>query len=104
MSSGLMPITLNAGALLALCRPARAQSPALDELAAYSGPDRTARLIAGAKKEGALTVYSSMTVGDMKVVAAGFEKRYGVRVQPWRASSESILRRTVAEQRAGRHE
>ncbi len=27
----------------------------------YSGPDRTERLIAGAKKEGVLTVYSSMT-------------------------------------------
>ena len=40
--------------LLALCIPAAAQSPTLAELAMYSGPDRTERLIAGAKKEGVL--------------------------------------------------
>lgn len=81
--------------------PAPAQT--LAELAMYSGPDRTQRLIAGAKKEGAVNVYSSMTVGDMKVVAAGFEKKYGIKVVPWRASSESILQRALVESRAGRH-
>ena len=32
--------------------PARAQGASLAELAMYSGPDRTERLIAGAKREG----------------------------------------------------
>ena len=35
--------------------PASAQT--LEELAGYSGPDRTARLIAGAKREGGVTLY-----------------------------------------------
>lgn len=84
--------------------PAPAPAQTLAELAMYSGPDRTERLVAGAKKEGSVAVYSSMTVGDMKVVAAGFERRYGVRVLPWRASSESILQRAMIEHRAGRYE
>src|SRR5437870_4645662 len=43
--------------------PARAQS--LPDLATYTGADRTQRLIAGAKRENALTIYSSMTTADM---------------------------------------
>ena len=35
----------------------------------YSGPDRTERLIAGAKKEGVVTVYSSVTADDMRVLS-----------------------------------
>jgi len=99
-----MRIAVGFGLLLALCVPAIAQSPTLADLATYSGPDRTERLIAGARKEGAVTLYSSMTVGDMKIVTSGFEKKYGVKVQPWRASSESILRRAMIEQRAGRYD
>jgi iron(III) transport system substrate-binding protein len=93
-----------AAALIAVPAASPASAQTLAELAMYSGPDRMARLIAGAKKEGVLNVYSSMTVGDMKVVVTGFMQRYGVKIQPWRASSESILQRTMIEHRAGRHE
>jgi iron(III) transport system substrate-binding protein len=79
-----------------------AQSPTLAELAAYNGPDRMARLIAGAKKEGMVNIYSSITVDDMKIISAGFEKKYGVKLQAWRASSESILQRAMVETRGGR--
>jgi iron(III) transport system substrate-binding protein len=78
--------------------------PTLAELAAYSGPDRTQRLIDGAKKEGVINIYSSITVDDMKVISAGFEKKYGVKLQAWRASSESILQRSLVEARGGRFE
>jgi iron(III) transport system substrate-binding protein len=92
-------------ALTVLCAPsAGAQSPTLAELAAYAGPDRTERLIAGAKKEGVVNVYSSVTVDDQKVLVAAFEKRYGVKLQFWRSSSESILQRVMIEQRGGRFE
>jgi iron(III) transport system substrate-binding protein len=85
--------------------PALAQStPTLAELAAYSGADRTERLIAGAKKEGVINIYSSITVDDMKVISSGFEKKYGVKLQAWRASSESILQRAMVEARGGRFE
>ena len=40
----------------------------------------------------------------MRVLIAAFEKKYGVKMQFWRASSESILRRALIEQRAGRYE
>jgi iron(III) transport system substrate-binding protein len=85
--------------------PARAQgAPTLAELAAYSGPDRTPRLIDGARKEGAVSIYSSITVDDMKVISAGFEKKYGIKLQAWRASSEDILQRAMIEARGGRYE
>src|ERR1043166_1853116 len=102
-----MPIcrTISTAAVLCfLALPAMAQSPTLAELAAYNGPDRTARLIAGAKKEGAVNIYSSITVDDMKIISGGFEKKYGIKLQAWRASSESILQRALVEARGGRHE
>jgi len=92
--------------LAALATPAVAQpvSPTLAELAGYTGPDRTQRLIDGAKKEGVATIYSSMTIDDQKVLSAGFEKLYGIKLQFWRASSESILQRAMVEYRGGRYE
>ena len=33
-----------------------------------------------------------------------FEKKYGVKVELWRASSEKVLQRAVTEARAGRHD
>src|SRR4029077_16681126 len=77
-------------------------SPAVVELAAYAGADRTQRLVEGAKKEGAVMVYSSMTVEDMAPLQAAFEKKYGVKVGFWRSSSENVVRRGVTEMRAGR--
>jgi iron(III) transport system substrate-binding protein len=83
---------------------ASAQNATLAELAMYSGPDRTERLIAGAKGEGTVTVYSSLTVDDMKVFGGAFEKKYGIKLQLWRSSSEDILQRAVVEARGGRFE
>ena len=83
---------------------ASAQNATLAELAMYSGPDRTERLIAGAKREGMVSVYSSLTVDDMKVFGGAFEKKYGIKLQLWRSSSEDILRRAVVETRGGRFE
>ena len=100
----VVALLLLAAFVVTPCTPAAAQSSTLAELAAYSGPDRTERLIAGAKKEGVLNVYSSVTTDDMRVLIAAFEKKYGVKMQFWRASSESILRRALIEQRAGRYD
>ena len=44
------------------------------------------------------------TVDDMRVLIDAFGKKYGVKLQFWRASSESILRRALIEQRAGRYD
>ena len=82
--------------------PARAQT--VEELALYSGPDRTERLIAGARKEGALTIYSSLVVSDMGAIMKAFEAKYGVKATHWRGSSEDIRTRVTREYAAGRYE
>ena len=69
-----------------------------------TGPDRTRRILDGAKKEGTVTLYSSATVADMGPQIAAFEKKYGIKVRLWRASSEDVARRVISEQRAGRFE
>jgi len=61
-----------------------------------------ARLIAGAKKEGFLNLYSSAITEHMNAVMAAFEKTYGVKVRLWRGGSEEILQRAVTEARGGR--
>src|SRR5262249_36558288 len=92
--------------LLASCSasPAWAGPPPLGELAADAGADRTEKRIAGAKREGTVTVYSSATTEDMAAIAAAFEKKYGIKVRIWRGSSENIVQRAVAEARGGRFE
>ena len=60
------------------------------------------KLIDGAKKEGTFTIYTSATVDDMAVLTAAFEKKYGVKPQVWRASSENIIQRASTEARGGR--
>jgi iron(III) transport system substrate-binding protein len=77
---------------------APASSPVL-----YRGADREKVLLEGARKEGALTVYSVLTVPDQTDIANAFEKKYGIRPTFWRASTEDVLRRAVTEYRAGRH-
>ena len=74
----------------------------LTELAADTGPDRAAKLIEGAKKEGTITLYGSAAVEDLAALTAAFTKKYDVKVRTWRASSENIVQRAVAEARGGR--
>lgn len=65
-------------------------------------PDR-AQLIEGAKKEGAVTWYTSMNVAESKPVADEFEKRYPfVKVDLFRSSGEKVQNRISTETRAGR--
>src|SRR5262245_14090754 len=64
--------------------------------------DRLTRLIAGAKKEATVTVYSSAASEDLSALTAAFERKYGVKVRLWRSSSENIVQRAVTEARGGR--
>jgi len=79
-------------------------SPGVASVAAYAGADRTARLIAGAKKEGELMLYSSLTQDDQRKLAADFQRRYGVSLKFWRGSQAHILQRVMTETRGGRFE
>src|SRR3989442_6398979 len=70
------------------------------EVGLYAGPDRLQKLIDGAKKEGELNLYTSAQSDDMGALVGAFEKKYGIKVSVWRASSEKGLPRAVAEARA----
>ena len=61
-----------------------------------------AKLVEAAKKEGSLTFYTSIAEKDGVVIAADFEKRYGIKVNIWRASSVKVLQRLTAEKQANR--
>ena len=74
------------------------------DVAAISGPDRMQKILDGAKREGIVNVYSSATVEDMTAITAAFQKKYGVKVALWRGGTEDMVRRALAEFRAGRFE
>jgi len=87
----------------ALCVGAPAASQVAGRTAAdLDGPDRIEKLVAGAKKEGTVSVYSSAATEDLAALTAAFEKKYGVKVRVWRSSSENIVQRAVVEARGGR--
>ncbi|TMH42858.1 MAG: ABC transporter substrate-binding protein, partial [Betaproteobacteria bacterium] len=96
----MKPLLFALAFALACC--AKAQGQSFSELALDAGPARIQRLVAGAKKEGALTLYTSIPEKDMAVLTADFDRRYGVKVNVWRASSVKVLQRATAEARANR--
>ena len=87
-------------ALLGYARPAFAQAP--HDILTYKGPDRTQRLIEGARKEGQVVIYSALIVNQaMRPIAEKFGKKYPfVKLAYWRADSEDITAKLSAEVRA----
>ena len=71
----------------------------------YSGPDRQAKLIAGAKKEGKVVFYSGIIVNQaLQPLVDAFGKKYPfLKVSFWRANSEEILAKVIAETRGDNH-
>jgi len=80
---------------------ALAQSPHRD-LYLYKGADRDQRLRAGAQKETRAVIYTSLNLKDSVPIVQAFEKKYGVKIELWRSSSEKVLQRALTEARAGR--
>jgi iron(III) transport system substrate-binding protein len=89
--------------LCLLCAPVAAMAQTDLALLTSSAPDRTAKLAAAAKAEGALTLYTSIAERDLKPLIEPFEKKYGVKVSTWRASGDSVMNRTINETRAKRY-
>ncbi|MDR1967369.1 MAG: extracellular solute-binding protein [Burkholderiaceae bacterium] len=97
---------LAAGAMLAFPAVRGQSAPpfsGMDELAKYTGADREQRLADGARKEGALTIYTTFAEKDLPVLIKPFEDKYGIKVTVWRAGTDTVLQRTLAENSAGRH-
>lgn len=78
-----------------------AQSQTLQTLATYDKPDRQQYLIQGAKKEGSVTVYAAMPRIYFNQLIEPFEKKYGVKVNYWQATGETILQKVVHEANGG---
>ena len=83
---------------------AQAQAGKVADVALYAGPDREQRLIDGGKREGTLTLYSNAPTDDNAALIGAFTKKYGIKVNLWRASSEDIRQRVLAEAKARRFE
>ena len=66
------------------------------------GAARESFLAERAGREGALNLYTSITPDDLAPLVTAFEKKHGMKVRVWRASSETIGQRVLAEAHAGR--
>jgi iron(III) transport system substrate-binding protein len=81
---------------------AAAQSKTLAELANYRGADREEMLKAGAKKEGKLVWYTTLTAH--RDIANVFEAKYpGIKVETYRTGSTDLLRRILSEAESKRN-
>ena len=95
-------IVLTISLIILVASFASAQTKSLGELANYRGADREELLRAGAKKEGRLVWYTSLTAH--RDIANVFEAKYpGVKVETYRAGSTDLTRRILSEAQAGRN-
>jgi iron(III) transport system substrate-binding protein len=81
-------VRLLAATALAASLPAAAQGAGVD----------------AAKKEGTLTLYTTIAEKDLPGIVGPFEQKHGIKVIVWRAGTDKILQRTVAEARARKNE
>jgi iron(III) transport system substrate-binding protein len=84
----------------AIVLPAAAQT----NLFTYAGADRMDRIVAAAKKEGTLTLYTTIAEKDLPAIVKPFEDKYGVKVTVWRAGTDKVLQRAVTETRAKKYD
>src|SRR5689334_8910875 len=60
-------------------------------------------LLDAARKEGRVVLYTSLAPTESGPLAAAFEKKYGIKVDVWRATSTQVVQRTITEGRARRN-
>jgi iron(III) transport system substrate-binding protein len=82
---------------------AQARKPrTLDELAAYTGPDRQQILLEGAKAEGKIVWYTSLS-GVYRELVEAFKRKYpAVAIDVYRGGSTDLGPRLINEAQAGR--
>ena len=79
-------------------------SASAQNLYGYEGADRMDRIVAAAKKEGTLTLYTTIAEKDLPAIVKPFEEKYGIKVNTWRAGTDKVLQRAVTEYQAKRYE
>ncbi len=70
----------------------------------YSGADRAQRVLEAAKREGSFTFYTTIAEKDLPTIVGPFEKKYGIKVNIWRAGTDKVLQRTLSEAAARRYD
>lgn len=71
-------------------------------LCSLAGAQAQSINVESAKKEGAVVLYGTVAPQAMDVILKGFEKKYGIRVEYWRASATGVADRALNEWRVGR--
>ena len=101
MKTSMLVILISAGLLgTAWCQTSQPKTAA--ELAKYLGSDRERLLYEGAKKEGKIVWYTSLTV--YKEMAKFFEAKYpGISVELYRAPAVNLASRILSEAQAKRY-
>jgi iron(III) transport system substrate-binding protein len=83
---------------------AQGRTASVAELAAYNKPDREKILLEGAKKQGKVLWYTSLTGGPNLEVPKAFEAKYpGIKVEVYRGDSDAIIARVLQEAEAKRY-
>lgn len=96
-------------ALLAACEGSGDQGSATGSadvlaVATYTGADRQAKLLEGAKKEGELELYTNPTGDITDAIVAAFEKKYpDIKIKVTQGDSSDLARRISEESSGGRH-
>lgn len=73
-----------------------------DAILMYQGADREAWLLERARKEGTVTLYTSMAPTEAGPLLKAFETKYGIKTELWRALSEGVVQRVINEGRTKR--
>jgi len=82
---------------------AQAQNSRPEDVYRYRGADRDARLVERARAEGTVVLYTSLAPTESKPLAEAFEKKYGVKVELWRALSDKVVQRVITEAQGRRN-
>ena len=92
------------GSVIVVTAVAHGAPPAANEATfMYKGADRNQRLLDKARQEGSVVVYTSLATTESTPLAKAFEKKYGVKVELWRALSDKVVQRAVTEAQAKRN-
>lgn len=93
--------------VLALVAPQAGAGPSastVSQVALYKGADRQAVLEAGARREGALFIYTSMDLEESEPLMKAFTQKYPfIRGEIYRASGEDVAQKIITEYRGRKY-
>jgi len=72
------------------------------ELLKLPADERQKRLVAGARAEGKAIVYGNISADHLERLRIDFDKRYGVKLDGYRAAGERVANRLLTEARSGK--